>query len=139
MARKPTWIAVVAGALCDSAGRYLLQRRPVRKQHGGLWEFPGGKVEPGESPRAALVRELNEELRIRCAASSMVPLAFAESAPADRRPGVVILLYKVGAWDGVPEADSDAEVAWFAPESIPELALPPLDSDLIAAIRAAEQ
>ena len=139
MTKKPTWIAVVAAALCDEAGRYLLQRRPLRKQHGGLWEFPGGKVEQGESPRHALVRELNEELRIRCEPGSMAPLAFAESQPAGGRPGVVILLYKVGAWDGVPEADPDAEIGWFAPESIPGLPLPPLDSDLLAAIRVREQ
>lgn len=136
MTRKPTWIAVVAGALHDDAGRFLMQRRPFRKQHGGLWEFPGGKVEPAESPRNALVRELNEELRINCEPGAMTPLAFAESAPSEGRPGVVILLYKLCSWRGVPAADPDAEIGWFAPESIAGLPLPPLDSDLLRAMRS---
>ncbi|MGX7925808.1 (deoxy)nucleoside triphosphate pyrophosphohydrolase [Tsuneonella sp. HG094] len=134
MARKPTWIAVVAAAMRDDEGRFLLQRRPLDKEHGGLWEFPGGKVEGGESPRNGLVRELNEELSIMADDASATPLAFAESEPSGSRPGIVILLYEVTAWSGEPVPEPGSDLGWFAPESIDELPLPPLDSALLAAI-----
>lgn len=134
MANNPTWIAVVAAAMRDAEGRILMQRRPAGKEHGGLWEFPGGKVEPGETPRDALVRELNEELTIGADGASAAPLAFAESAPTNGRPGIVILLYDVTAWTGEPVPEPGSAIGWYAPESIGELPLPPLDSDLLAAI-----
>ena len=123
----------------DEEGRYLLQRRPIGKEHGGLWEFPGGKVEPGETPRNALARELNEELTITAEAGSAVPLAFAESEPHGSRPGIVILLYEVRAWTGAPVAEAGSEIGWFALDSIDALPLPPLDSALVASIRASAQ
>ena len=139
MAKFPTWIPVVAGALDDGHGRYLMQRRPSHKHHGGLWEFPGGKVEPGENPRIALVRELNEELTIHVDSLSLFPLAFSESSPSPTDPGVVILLYKIVAWDGSPEPQDGARIDWFLPESIRTLPVPPVDSQLIEAIFEREQ
>ncbi len=139
MANIPTSITVVAGALEDAEGRFLLQRRPPEKQHGGLWEFPGGKVEPGETGRNALVRELNEELTIRVATGALTPLAFAESEPAEERPGIVILLYKVAAWEGNPVAEPGAQLGWFQLAEACRLPLPPLDIALCESLRAHAQ
>lgn len=133
MAKIPTWIAVVAGALEDGNGRFLLQKRPLGKQHGGLWEFPGGKIEPGENPRNALVRELNEELTLIVEPDEPLPLAFAESEAEDGRPGIVLLLYRICAWEGNPVAEEGAEIGWFTHEEANRLAVPPLDSQLLAA------
>ena len=121
---------VVAAALTDADGRVLMQRRPDDKQHGGLWEFPGGKVEAGETPEAALVRELYEELGIKVEAESLVPLSFSSV------PGLVMLLYRCSAWRGVPVATDGAKVEWVAPEDLHQLPMPPADVPLIAALQA---
>ncbi len=123
----------------DAEGRYLLQRRPLRKQHGGLWEFPGGKVELGENPRDALVRELDEELAVKVRRDSLAPLAFAEEDPNEGRPGVVILLYKVGDWVGIPLAEEGAALGWFQLAEAAHLAMPPLDQDLLESLCSAVQ
>jgi 8-oxo-dGTP diphosphatase len=135
----PTWIAVVAGAMKDARGRFLLQRRPLEKHHGGLWEFPGGKVEPRENPRTALVRELNEELTITIDQTALEPLAFAEEAPAGGRPGIVILLYRVTAWQGIPVAEPGADIGWFRLAEARRLALPPLDQALVETLAASSE
>ena len=127
---------MVAGALPDGEGRLLMQKRPVGKRHGGLWEFPGGKVERGESPRNALVRELNEELGIVANAATLEPCAFAESQPGEREPGIVIMLYRVGSFAGEPVAEEGSEIAWFALAEIAALPLPPLDIALLKALLA---
>lgn len=132
-------MAVVAGAIADNGGRLLMQQRPPGKRHAGLWEFPGGKVELGESPRAALVRELNEELGIAALGDELMPLAFAESQPGGGEPGIVILLYRVGAFQGQPVADDGAAIGWFAPADIARLPLPPLDADLLHTVRGVER
>ena len=104
---------VVAVALVDRAGRVLVQRRPAGKQHAGLWEFPGGKVEPGETLAAAAVREIDEELGVVLHAASLEPVSFAESGGAGG--GIVLMLFMARAWRGVPECrDADA-LAWVAP------------------------
>lgn len=119
---------MVAGALQGPDGRWLLHRRPPHKQHGGLWEFPGGKVEPGETPEIAVIRELEEELGIAVAAGALSPAGFAESAADRGVPALVILLYTVARWIGEPRArDYGAQVGWFAPAEIAELSMPPLD------------
>ncbi len=118
---------MVAGALRRGDGRWLMHRRPEGKHHAGLWEFPGGKVDDGESPSQSLIRELSEELGIRCHASLCVPCCFAESVAADGQPALVILLYTVGGWDGNPQALEGGTVGWFTPAEALALDKPPLD------------
>ena len=124
----PTLLPVAAVALIRADGQILLQRRPLAKAHGGLWEFPGGKVEPGETPEQAAARELTEELAITVARGSLAPLAFA----ADH--ALVILLYTCRAWHGTPRALDAEAIGWFAPAAIPSLDMPPLDVPLARAL-----
>ena len=124
---------VVAIALVDSAGRVLMQRRRSGGEHGGLWEFPGGKVESGESPEAALIREIDEELGLDISADYLVPLTFAGEGREVAMP-IVILLYTCRRWTGEPECrDADA-IAWFDPQRISALDMPPLDIPLARAV-----
>jgi 8-oxo-dGTP diphosphatase len=121
------WIAVVAGALMREDGCWLMHRRPPSKHHAGLWEFPGGKVEPHEMPIEALVRELNEELGIACDPASCTPAAFAETTASGTPRAIVILLYTISRWRGVPLALEGGEVGWFTVQELRALAKPPLD------------
>lgn len=123
-------LLVVGAALLDGRGQVLVQQRPAGKQHGGLWEFPGGKVEPGETPEAALVRELAEELGITVAADALVPAGFATA------PGIVLLLYACRAWAGDALASDGARIDWVPPAALDALAMPPADRPLIAVVRA---
>ena len=128
---------MVAAALRRRDGRVLMHRRPAHKQHGGLWEFPGGKVEPGEAPGQALVREIEEELGIAVDPAAIRPLAFAEEPPSGLRRGTVILLYTIATWRGEPTAlDEGATIDWFLPPQIAGLPSPPLDRALWAQIGA---
>jgi 8-oxo-dGTP diphosphatase len=134
MEPAPTLLTVVALALIDPAGRVLLQRRPENKAHGGLWEFPGGKVERGEGPAEALVREIAEELGIAISAADLAPLTFAATAPdAPARP-VVLLLYTCHHWQGEPVPEPGAELSWVYPDAFTALPMPPLDVPLAAAL-----
>ena len=126
---------VVAVALVDAAGRVLVQERPTGKQMAGLWEFPGGKVEPGEMPEAALVRELAEELGITVAADALRPLTFASEPLADRH--LLLLLYLCRAWDGEPQALDAVALAWHAPSALRGLAMPPADLPFVDALENA--
>lgn len=126
-------LVVVAAALIDSRGRVMMQRRPEGKQHGGLWEFPGGKVEPGEGPVAALVREIAEELTIVIAPDDLHPVTFATSESATAR-AVVLMLYACHHWRGVPVCEAGAEVVWATATMLDELPMPPLDVPLAAAL-----
>ena len=128
------WIPVAAAALVD-AGRVLLQQRRQGTRHGGLWEFPGGKVEPGETPEQALVREIGEELGVRLGRFS--PLAFASDPELDpaRRDPHLLLLYLCPEWQGEPRCLEGEAIAWFAPAELVDLAMPPLDVPLAAALR----
>lgn len=119
-------IPVVALALIDGDGRVLMQRRPVDKAHGGLWEFPGGKVEPAETLAAALIREITEELAITLSPAALTPLSFATHPDQPH----VVLLYTCRAWQGEPVSQEGAEVAWFDPAALADLAMPPLDVPL---------
>lgn len=125
---------VVAAALTDAEARVLVARRPAGKQHGGLWEFPGGKVESGETPKAALVRELHEELGIEINPAALTPIAFSESS-GDRH--LVLLLYRCLAWRGEARALDAAEIRWVAVDRLAALDMPPADRPLAAALAAA--
>lgn len=122
-----SWITVVAGALARADGGWLMHRRPPGKHHAGLWEFPGGKVEPSEMPLDSLVRELREELGINCHRAACQPAGFAEEKGAAEGSAIVILLYTVTAWDGMAEALEGGEIGWFTPQEVRALAKPPLD------------
>ncbi len=137
--REPLW--VVAGALRASEDGWLMHRRPLEKDHGGLWEFPGGKVEGTEIPVKALIRELREELGIEVGESDCVPAGFAEErgkikGEAGRRP-IVILLYTIGVWAGDPRAMEGGRIDWFTPDQIMKLDKPPLDQELASRLFAA--
>lgn len=125
---------VVAAALRDADGRWLMQRRPADKAHGGLWEFPGGKVEPGEAPVQALARELYEELAITVAPGAFDPMTFAVDVDA----GVLLLLYRCTSWAGEPEALAASALRWDVPDALARLPMPPLDVPLVAALARAD-
>jgi 8-oxo-dGTP diphosphatase len=126
------WMLVVAAALQCADGRWLMHRRPEGKHHAGLWEFPGGKVEPSEIPSQALVRELAEELGIGCDAAQLAPAGFAETRAPEAGKEIVILLYRLTMWDGEPAALEGGAIAWFTPAEVLALAKPPLDAILAA-------
>jgi len=129
MAKIPTWLPVVALALCDAQGRLLLQRRPPGKHHGGLWEFPGGKVQVDEIPRIALVREIAEELGIALDPAQLRPALMADEGTA---PAVVIFLYTASQWQGEPCGLEGQTWGWFTAAEAATLALAPMDRDLLA-------
>ncbi len=118
---------VVAVALQRSDGRMLLQRRRIGKHHGGLWEFPGGKVEVGETPEIALIREIDEELAVQLDPGALIPLTFAEEAGEGRRGPIVILLYTCRKWRGEPQPLDAEAIDWYLPEELSALSMPPLD------------
>jgi 8-oxo-dGTP diphosphatase len=123
------YLAVVAIALIREDGRVLLQLRPPGRSLAGLWEFPGGKVEPGESPEQALVREVGEELGIKVAASDLQPAGFASEALDGRH--LVLLLYAARRWEGEPRALEASAVRWVALADMRNLPMPPADIPLV--------
>ena len=132
----PTFIPVVAAALIARGPLILMQRRKLAGAYGGLWEFPGGKIEPGESAESALLREIDEELGIALDPAALQPLTFASDPalpPTPRQPHV-ILLYICRRWLGEPRCLDAEELAWFAPEQLEHLAMPPLDYPLAKAL-----
>lgn len=132
MEKNPTMLFVVAAALTNQVGEILLQRRPEGKQMAGLWEFPGGKVETGESPEIALVRELEEELGVIVEPKNLLPVAFA-SEPLEGRH-LLMLLYICHEWIGEPEPLDSAELRWLKPGDMHELPMPPADKPLVRAL-----
>jgi len=138
MADIPTFVPVVAVALVRADGLVLLQKRRAGSVHGGLWEFPGGKLEPGESPESAAIREIFEELGVVIAGGALAPLGFASdpALPPTPRAPHVILLYTCHEWDGEPACLDGEEIAWFAPDAFAGLAMPPLDVPLAATLQA---
>jgi len=125
---------VVAVALIDADGRLLVQQRPVGKAMAGLWEFPGGKVEPEETPEAALVRELREELGISVEQACLAPACFASEALGDRH--MILLLYICRKWQGVPRALHATGFRWVRPLDLHGLEMPPADRPLIGLLEA---
>ncbi|HWU03248.1 MAG TPA: (deoxy)nucleoside triphosphate pyrophosphohydrolase [Novosphingobium sp.] len=124
-------IVVVAVALLDGRGQVLMQRRPRERQHGGLWEFPGGKVEPGETPHAAARREMAEELGVELVLEDLEPVSFA--ALADGAP-LTILLFACRRWQGEPQPIDAEAIAWTPAQDIAGLSMPPLDYPLARAL-----
>lgn len=120
---------VVAAAMIRD-GRVLVQRRPAGKPLADLWEFPGGKVDPGESPEAALARELAEELGIVVDPAALSPLTFASEPLAQRH--LVLLLYRLDRWQGEPEARHASALCWADAADLRALAMPPADLPFLA-------
>lgn len=128
-------LMVVAAALVDADGRVLLQQRPEGKPMAGLWEFPGGKIEDGESPEAALVRELKEELGIDTEAACLAPATFA-SASLEGGRHLILLLYVCRKWRGLPQPLEGGALRWEFPVGMFALDMPPADLPLIGLLEA---
>ncbi len=126
-------VLVSAVALIDADGRVLLAQRPPGKSLAGLWEFPGGKVEKGESPEAALIRELREELGIDTWKSCLAPLTFASHAYDDFH--LLMPLFACRRWEGIPVAREGQTLAWVRPEKLRDYPMPPADLPLIPILR----
>src|SRR6185295_875448 len=120
-------LLVAAAALIDASGRVLLTQRPLHKQLGGLWEFPGGKVEPGEAPEDALIRELKEELALIVEPDALDPYAFASHAYPDFH--LLMPLYIVSRWSGELKLDPNAAqaMAWAKLSELRSYQMPPAD------------
>jgi 8-oxo-dGTP diphosphatase len=126
-------LLVAACALIDPDGRVLLARRPEGKPLAGLWEFPGGKVHPGETPEAALIRELREELAIDVAESCLAPFAFASHAYPDFH--LLMPLYLCRRWSGAMQPVEGQALAWVRPQKLADYPMPPADKPLVALLR----
>ncbi|KGJ04327.1 8-oxo-dGTP diphosphatase [Paracoccus halophilus] len=126
-------VLVAAVALIDRDGRVLLAQRPEGKPLAGLWEFPGGKVEPGETPEAALIRELHEELGIETWSSCLAPLTFASHGYEDFH--LLMPLFACRRWQGVPHPHEGQKLAWARPGDLASYPMPPADIPLIPILR----
>ena len=126
-------LLLVAVALLDKDGRILLSKRPEGKKLAGLWEFPGGKVDPGETPERALIRELQEELGIDTRASCLAPIGFASHAYEEFH--LLMPLYVCRVWQGTPQGREGQELAWVRPQRLGDYPMPPADIPLIAQLR----
>lgn len=129
----PELVLVVAAALVDGDGRVLIARRPEGRPMAGLWEFPGGKVAPGEAPEAALIRELGEELGIDVAANCLAPLTFASHRYPDFH--LLMPLYVCRVWTGAVAAREGQALAWVRPVRLGDYPMPPADRPLAAMLR----
>ena len=127
-------LTIVAAALVDAEGRVLVQRRPEGRPMAGLWEFPGGKIEAGETPEAALVRELGEELGIDVERACLAPACFASEALGEGH--LLLLLYVCRKWRGVPRSIEGGALRWLRPVELHALAMPPADRPLIGLLEA---
>jgi len=129
--KNPTWLLVVAATIRDDAGRLLLQQALPGKPHSGLWEFPGGKVEPEENPRVALSREVAEELGLSVNPTTMAPICFADEPDRAASPAIVLILYNCPDWNGEPVSREGQEWGWFAPEEAAALPMASMDRALL--------
>ncbi len=127
-------VLVTAVALVDADGRVLLAQRPEGKSLAGLWEFPGGKVEPGETPEAALIRELHEELGIDTHASCLAPLTFASHSYDDFH--LLMPLFICRRWKGIAQPREGQRLAWVRSQDLRSYEMPPADVPLIPIIQS---
>ena len=127
-------VLVTAVALVDADGRVLLAQRPEGKSLAGLWEFPGGKVEPGESPETALIRELHEELGIDTHASCLAPLTFASHSYDDFH--LLMPLFICRRWKGIAQPREGQRLAWVRSQDLRSYEMPPADVPLIPIIQS---
>jgi 8-oxo-dGTP diphosphatase len=135
---KTNLVLVAAAALVDAQGRVLVAQRPAgkspaEKSMAGLWEFPGGKVEDSETPEAALIRELHEELAITVEAAALAPFTFASHAYADFH--LLMPLYLCRRWRGAVRPRVHSAVQWLRPDELTGLPMPPADIPLLAALK----
>lgn len=135
MTADPPALEVVAAVIADKRGRILLNRRPAGRELAGLWEFPGGKIEPGESPEAALVRELNEELGIRAQVDDR--LMTVQLRGPDKR--LRLDVYRVSRWEGTPLGHEGQALMWVTPDRLPRYSMPPADRPVVAALLQPER
>ena len=126
-------LLVAAAAMIDADGRVLICQRPQGKQLSGLWEFPGGKVEEGETPEACLIRELDEELGVRVDAACLAPFVFASHAYEDFH--LLMPLYLLRRWEGQPTRREHAALKWVRPAALFDYPMPPADGPLCAWLR----
>lgn len=126
-------LLVSAVALVDADGRVLLAQRPEGKAMAGLWEFPGGKVEAGETPEAALIRELQEELGVDTWQSCLAPLTFASHAYDDFH--LLMPLFICRKWQGIPQPREGQVLKWVRPNDLRSYPMPPADIPLIPILR----
>jgi 8-oxo-dGTP diphosphatase len=126
-------LLVVAVALVDADGRVLIAERPTGKSMAGLWEFPGGKLDPGETPEAALIRELAEELGVDTHASCLAPISFASHSYEGFH--LLMPLYVCRKWQGEPTPREGQRLAWVSPQRLGDYPMPPADRPLVAALR----
>lgn len=132
MTGKPM-LLVAAAALIDVDGRVLICQRPQGKALAGLWEFPGGKVEAGETPEACLIRELSEELGIAVTQACLAPFVFASHAYESFH--LLMPLYLCRRWEGRPTAHEHQALAWVKPARLGDYPMPPADAPLVAWLR----
>lgn len=125
-------LLVTACALVDADRRVLIAQRPEGKQLAGLWEFPGGKVEDGESPETALIRELEEELGIFTEQACLAPLSFASHRYENFH--LLMPLYVCRKWRGLPQPIEHQALKWVRPQALRDYPMPPADAPLIAAL-----
>jgi 8-oxo-dGTP diphosphatase len=126
-------LLVAACALVDGDGRVLVCQRPEGKQLAGLWEFPGGKIEPGETPEACLIRELDEELGIQVRAACLAPFVFASHGYESFH--ILMPLFLCRRWEGFVQAREHAALKWIRPRDLGDLSMPPADAPLVAYLR----
>ncbi|CAN7311359.1 MULTISPECIES: 8-oxo-dGTP diphosphatase MutT [unclassified Devosia] len=132
MSEQKPILLVVACALVDTDRRVLIAQRPEGKHMANMWEFPGGKIEPGETPEAAIIRELREELDVETKEACLAPLSFASHTYEHMH--LLMPLYVCRRWQGTPRAKEHQALKWVRPQALRDYAMPPADEPLIAAL-----
>ena len=132
ISEKPTLI-VPAIALVDTDSRILLAQRPEGKSFAGYWEFPGGKIEKGETPEAALIREIREELGVETQDSCLAPVSFVSHPYDDFH--LILLLYVCRRWQNTPQALEGGALEWVRPQRLRDYQMPPANLEFIAVLQ----